>query len=706
MTSDSLLAFGAALFSGVLALLAPIRNWRSLASWCFLAGMTTLAIESALGGMSLAESQPEKVAYWQSLVLVAKSFQPGFWLTFSLVYSRGNYLEFLKTWKFFLAAAFLVPIGIAIGFRSELVSLVPPSDADPVWGLRFGRAGSAVNILCLIAAVMVLSNLEKTFRSAVGTMRWRIKFAVLGLAVIFAGRIYTLSQDLLFSYYDLRMTDIETVALLIGCAMITIAYLRNGMAEIDVYPSRSVLQGTVTVLLAGGYLFVIGLLAQLIALLGGAGSFKTQAFFVLLAIAALGVLLLSERLRQKIQYLVSRNFKRPQHDFRKIWLLFTQRMSGVLEPDAFCATAAKLISETFNVLSVTIWRVDERKEMLVFGASTALTARDAAGDNPSLSLRRAIPQEPGKFSQPFNLENEKEEWAENLKRITAAQFRKGGSRICLPLSAGKRWLGCAILADRVNGLPYTIEELDLLKCIGDQIAAGLSNLRLTEELMLAKELEAFQTMSAFFVHDLKNATSSLSLTLENLRVHFDDPEFREDALRGIANTANRINMHIGRLSVLRKKLELKPIESDLNQLVIKTLENLNGMPGVQLVKNLHPLPKVVVDREQLESVVTNLLLNALEAVGSDGQIRVETSQREDRAVLSVADNGCGMSADFLRHSLFRPFQTTKKKGLGIGMFQSKMIVEAHRGNIEVESVPGKGTKFGVFLPLATAKGES
>ena len=226
---------------------------------------------------------------------------------------------------------------------------------------------------------MILNNLEKTFRSTVGTMRWRIKFVVLGLAVIFAARIYTLSQDLLFSRYDLTLIDIETGALFIGCAMMTIGYFRNGIAEIDVYPSRSVLQGTVTVLLAGGYLFVIGLLAQLIALLGGAGSFKTQAFLVLLGIAVLAVLLLSERLRQKIQRLVSRHFKRPQHDFRKVWLLFTQRMSGVLDPDAVCATAAKLISETFNVLSVTIWRVDERKEMLVFGASTALMARDAAG---------------------------------------------------------------------------------------------------------------------------------------------------------------------------------------------------------------------------------------------------------------------------------------------------------------------------------------
>ena len=699
MTSGSVLALGATLFSGALAVAALLDGRRSLARWCFFAGMATLAAESALGGISLAASQPEKVAYWQSLVLVTRALLPGFWLTFSLVYSRGNYREFLATWGYFLAAAFLVPIGIALGFRSDLAHMLPPTDAGEGWTLRLGQAGRALNVLYLIATVMVLSNFEKTFRSTVGTMRWRIKYVVLGLGVIFAARIYTLSQDLLYSHYDLTLINIETGALLIGCAMMTIGYFRSGIGEIEVYPSRSVLQGTVTVLLAGGYLFVIGLLAQLIALLGGTGSFKTQAFVVLLGIAGLAALLLSDRLRQRIQRFVSRHFKRPEHDFRRVWLLFTQRTSGVLDRDSVCSIAAKLISETFNVLSVTIWRVDEQNEKLVFGASTALTAHDAVGDERKLSLRFTLPPATGKIALPFDLEQVKEEWAENLKRATVAQFPNGGNRICVPLSVGDRWLACAILADRVNGLPYTVEELDLLKCIGDQIAAVLLNLRLANELMLAKELEAFQTMSAFFVHDLKNATSSLSLTLQNLHLHFDDPQFREDALRGIAKTLSRINLHIERLSVLRNRLELKPIESDLNQLVIETLENLNGIPGVEMLKELHPLPKVVIDREQIQTVVTNLLLNAREAVGRDGQIRVETSQLNGRAVLSIADNGCGMSPDFLRDSLFRPFQTTKKKGLGIGMFQSKLIVEAHRGNIQVESEPGKGTKFGVFLPL-------
>ena len=89
-------------------------------------------------------------------------------------------------------------------------------------------------------------------------------------------------------------------------------------------------------------------------------------------------------------------------------------------------------------------------------------------------------------------------------------------------------LGVIILADRVNGVPYSREERELLKCIGDQAAAGLSNRSLTEALLQAKELEAFQTMSTFFVHDLKNAANSLNLMLGNIPKHFDDPEFRKD----------------------------------------------------------------------------------------------------------------------------------------------------------------------------------
>jgi signal transduction histidine kinase len=210
-------------------------------------------------------------------------------------------------------------------------------------------------------------------------------------------------------------------------------------------------------------------------------------------------------------------------------------------------------------------------------------------------------------------------------------------------------------------------------------------------------------MSAFFVHDLKNAAASLNLMLQNLPVHFDDPAFREDALRGIGNIARRIDEMIGRLTTLRQRPDFKPVETDLNQIVSQALDNLDGMPHVELTRELQPLPRVLVDREQIQSVVTNLLLNARDALGPGGRIRVSTEDLGDSIVLSVADNGCGMSAAFLKDSLFRPFQSTKKNGLGIGMFQSRMIVETHRGTIRVESETGKGSTFQVSLPVRDPK---
>ena len=190
--------------------------------------------------------------------------------------------------------------------------------------------------------------------------------------------------------------------------------------------------------------------------------------------------------------------------------------------------------------------------------------------------------------------------------------------------------------------------------------------------------------------------------LQNLPLHFDDPAFREDALRGVGNTARRIDEMIARLSALRQRPEFKFEETDLNQLVSEAADSLDGMRDVELTKALQAVPRMMADREQIQSVVTNLLLNARDAVGPGGRIQVRTDHREGRVVLTVADNGCGMSPAFLKESLFRPFQSTKKKGLGIGLFQSRMVVDAHGGSIQVESDTGKGTTFRVSLPVKDA----
>jgi signal transduction histidine kinase len=145
------------------------------------------------------------------------------------------------------------------------------------------------------------------------------------------------------------------------------------------------------------------------------------------------------------------------------------------------------------------------------------------------------------------------------------------------------------------------------------------------------------------------------------------------------------------------------VEADLNQLVSEVLDRLDEMSQLELTKELQPLPRILADREQIQSVVTNLVLNARDALEPGGRIRVRTESTGGSVVLSVTDNGCGMSAAFLQNSLFRPFQSTKKKGLGIGMFQTRMTVEAHGGSIRVESEPGKGSTFRVSLPVKDLK---
>jgi putative PEP-CTERM system histidine kinase len=300
---------------------------------------------------------------------------------------------------------------------------------------------------------------------------------------------------------------------------------------------------------------------------------------------------------------------------------------------------------------------------------------------------------------PVDLDDPKIPWAHDLKQSMPDDIREARIRYCVPLLAGGNFLGVMTLGERVKYEAFSFEEIDLLKTIADQTAGSLFNLRLSEDLRKAKEMEAFQTMSTFMAHDLKNLASSLSLTMQNMSVHLDNPDFRDDALKMMKQSVSKINSLCSHLSMLSQKIELKRVETDLNQLVNNSLYCLNGSCNVSVIKDFGLLPKLAIDPEQIQKVLTNLILNANEAMGEGGEIQVSTSPRDGWAMVSVSDNGRGISKEFMERSLFRPFKTTKKQGMGIGLFQSKMIVEAHQGRIEVESEEGRGSTFRVFLPI-------
>jgi putative PEP-CTERM system histidine kinase len=601
----------------------------------------------------------------------------------------------MAKWRYPLAGFFLLPAVIALLFHDDLVILGFHALPSEPWTILLGGPGYIIHLFLLLGSVAVLMSLERTFRAAVGTMRWRIKFMILGVGVLFITRLYTSSQTLLLYRVDPSMDIIGSGALLIASLLILRSLFRVGHFELEVYPSQAILRNSFTVLLVGAYLVIVGIFAKIVAFIGGDAAFPLKALVVMASMVLLAVLLQSDRFRLQMRRFVGRHFKRPLYDYRKIWLKFSEETSSQLERRELCQSLVRLVSDIFQALTVNIWLVDRNEETMTLVGSTSLSV---AGDIDS-ELHLELVQYFREHQEPLDLDTSKEKWVPSLKEVNPQQFPHGGNRICIPIIGRGTFLGLMILGDRVGGETFSVQEFDTLKCVGGHAASNLLNIELSQRNLQFKEMEAFQTMGAFFVHDLKNAASTLNLMLENLPVHWDDPEFREDALRGISQTGKQINHIIKRLSLLRHELKIEPIETDFNAVIEKAVSGWEKQVGVTLKTKLESLPTVLMDADQMLKVVINLVLNATEALSEGGEIQVTTYVRDKWVVLTVADNGCGISEEFLNNSLFRPFKTTKKNGLGIGMFQSKVIVEAHGGRMKVESAPDQGTTFQVFLPV-------
>lgn len=698
MSLPILLMHSASICGLALVAASLFRSRQSVAKWLFISGMFLLAGQTALVSMGLGVQSTElRKAFLMGSILTS-AISPSVWLAFSLVYARGNYAEFLARWRWILIGLGALFVGLVV---AVVVYPIEPvfEDGRPTGEFALGSAVRFLSAVQVFATLLILVNLERTLRESIGTMRWRIKFLILGLFIIFGSQIYTRTQWLLFPVINFSLAVVSASALLVGGALMTVTFVRMGREDVEIYPSRAVLSGSISVILVGGYLLAVGVLAHLVSYFGRGNYFEIQTVLVLLALAGLGVFLLSARFKQAVRVWVGRHFARPTHDFRRLWRLFTQRIADVRDEEGLAMETVKLTGETLEALSATVWLVDERGER-VYCAATSSELQRTVPPEALQEIDKATIRSVCSKDEPFNLDKARGDWAEAVRNICPKQFKFCGDRMCAPIVVGERNLGFLVLGDRVRGLPFTVEELDFLKCVADHAAVGILNFRLANELTAAKQLEAFQAMSTFFIHDLKNAAHGLNLTMTNLPDHFDDPEFRQDALKSISRISERISSIVGRLNVLRNKLDLNPVETDLNDVVERAIRDFQPGEGITLEQSLKSIPKVRVDREQFQAVVTNLVINARDALSGSGVIHVETARNGANAILSVTDTGCGMADEFIQKSLFRPFRTTKKAGMGIGLFHTKVLVEAHHGAIEVDSAPGRGTTFKVILPFA------
>jgi signal transduction histidine kinase len=220
----------------------------------------------------------------------------------------------------------------------------------------------------------------------------------------------------------------------------------------------------------------------------------------------------------------------------------------------------------------------------------------------------------------------------------------------------------------------------------------------------SRQFESFLRLSAMLTHDLKNAIEGLSLTVNNMERHFHNEQFRIDAMKGLTNATDKLRALVARLSRPVNSMSgehKRPTKTDLvpilKRVIAMTAEPVRGRHTIQtkLPANLFAL----ADAQRVEEVMENLILNALEAMHESGTLTIEAGPDENGApTFSVSDTGPGMSRTFIDNRLFRPFSTTKKNGIGLGLYTCREVIRASGGSITVQSVEGAGTTFRVVLP--------
>ncbi len=628
-------------------------------------------------------THPEKLLWWKNVVLFFESLLPCFWLFYSLTFCREREPGKFSLLLWGMLTASLIFPWITFNYSAGMLFYSPDFAEEKI--LFLSSLGYFYFVWMMVALVLCMVFLERTLVSLTRSDRWGVKFEFLGAGLILAVLVIYYSQAILHRSIDMNLQPVRSLSLAVGVCLMAFSWIRRGSGR-RIRVSRQVAFRSVVVFVVGCYLIIIGLMGAGMRYLGTASQRPLLTALAVLGGIALLIFFLSEKSRRRIRVLLSKHFYQQKYDYRQEWLQFTQALSGATSRQDLERAILAAYASTFSISGATLFLRDVGRREYFCSTSYEMSA--------SLT---PLPE-----NHPVVQRLSESEWVIDLYEpgdlfATLELFRSWGFALLVPLLNEARLEGFIALGRRIDDherLSY--EDYDLMKVLGRQATASILTLHLQTQLATAQEMAALGKVSAFVMHDLKNLVSGLAMVVDNAKVYLDEPEFQTDMLETLDVTVAKMKDLIFRLKNMEEKAELDLVPADLRAVAQMSLR----MAGMEELGVVGAPVCLRLDEVEIQKVLLNLLVNAREAGANVDGPRVEVGQADGMAFVQVADSGCGMSSEFIRDRLFHPFETTKKKGFGIGLYQCRQVVEAHGGRIEVSSEEGKGSVFTVWLPTA------
>jgi len=683
MQSIAYFSFGLAALSYLVLALLLLTSWRGKSQGAALIAASGAQIIWAVINLIAFNKGFSQLALY---VFVAEVLRTGSWYFFiGHAFDKSGFspLQTALGWS-----TFLVPIAmLLLGFHynyADFFSLTPYiQDTSLVFYLML------YNLFGLIL-------LEQLYRNNSDDNRWRIKFLVFALSASFC-------YDFILYTYSYLMQEVEqelwlakgVVAAAIA-PFIAISAARNPHWSLDVHVSRKVAFYTSSFFIAGIYLLVMGIGGFYVRQLGGTWGVFLQAIFLTLGGLSLLIVLFSGSARAWLKVFINKHFYNYKYDYRDEWLRLMRIMStrdeSLTVQEKAIKSLAPIVESPAGVLwykmdgntygQVATWNiVFERSEKLQ-PSSNIIQYLATTGWIIDLDEYSQHPYKYGELQIPEFVRSVPNAW------------------IIIPLFNQDDMDGFVVLCNPRTKIIRTWEDLDLLKTVGRLVASYLAQHESARKLVETEQFAAFNRLSAFVVHDLNNLVAQLGLVVRNAEKHKTNPAFMEDAIGTVQNAVSKMERLLTQLK--KGRFGIQKVQCfDAAQEITKSLSKLkSGYPKPELIIEGNEF-SIEVDQDRFVSVIEHIIRNAQEAADkADPYIEVRIVTTDKHIMIELKDNGCGMSDEFIRERLYRPFETTKgNAGMGIGVYESKQFVLESGGSLDVESQIGKGTTFTITLPL-------